>query len=239
MFIKLNFVLLASSFTVVVQSVRRVCFFATSWTAARRAPLFPTTSWGLLKFISIELVTLLNHLIFCHPLLLLPSIFPSIRVFSSESVLSIKWPKYCSFSFSVSPSNQYSGLISFRIEWFKLCPSFPYLQIGLHIIYRFPSKTQLRPDVSWLDVNTLCLRIGCKNHWLISFLSRSPLGLPWCLNNKESACNVEGPDLILGSGRFPGEKNGNALQYSCLGYPRGRGAWRATVHRIAELDMTE
>ena len=182
---------------------------------------------------------LLNHLIFCHPLLLLPSIFPSIRVFSSESVLSIRWPKYCSFSFSVSPSNQYSGLISFRIEWFKLCPSFPYLQIGLHIIYRFPSKTQLRPDVSWLDANTLCLPIGYKNHWLISFLPWSPLGLPWCLDSKESACNVEGPDLILGSGRFPGEKNGNALQYSCLGYPRGRGAWRATVHRIAELDMTE
>ena len=134
------------------------------------APLFPTISWGLLKFISTELVMLLNHLIFCHPLLLLPSIFPSIRVFSNELALSIRWPEYCSFSFSVSPSNQYSGLISFRIEWFDLRPSFPYLQIGLHITSVFPSKTQLRPDVSWLEANTPCLPIGCKNHWLISFL---------------------------------------------------------------------
>ena len=76
--------------------------------------------WSLLKLMSIELVMPSNHLILCHPLLLLPSIFPSIRVFSNESVLSIRWPKFWSFSFSISPSNEYSGLICFRIDWFDL-----------------------------------------------------------------------------------------------------------------------
>ena len=77
-------------------------------------------SQSLLKFMSIESVLLSNHVILCHPLLLLPSIFPSIRVFSKESVLPIRWPKYWSFSFSISPSNEYSGLVSFRIVWFDL-----------------------------------------------------------------------------------------------------------------------
>ena len=79
-----------------------------------------TNSWGVFKLMSIELVMSSNHLILCHPLLLPPSIFPSIRVFSSESVLHIRWPKYWSFSFSISPSNDYSGLISFRMDWLDL-----------------------------------------------------------------------------------------------------------------------
>ena len=85
-------------------------------------PVFPafTISWSLLKLMSIESVMPSNHLILCHPLLLLPSVFPSIRVFSNESVLHIRWPKYWSFSFSVSPSNEYSGLISFRMDWLDL-----------------------------------------------------------------------------------------------------------------------
>ena len=90
----------------------------TPWTAARQASLSITNSQSLLKFMSIESVMPSNHFIHCHPLLLLPSIFPSIRVFSSESVLCIRWPKFWSFSFSVSPSNEYSGLIFFRIDWF-------------------------------------------------------------------------------------------------------------------------
>ena len=93
---------------------------ATPWTAAGQASLSITNSRNLLKLISIESVMPSNHLILCHPLLLLPSIFPSIRVFSSESVLRIRWPKYWSFSFSISPSNEYSGLISFRMNWFYL-----------------------------------------------------------------------------------------------------------------------
>ena len=93
---------------------------ATPWTAAGQASLSITNSRNLLKLISIESVMPSNHLILCRPLLLLPSIFPSIRVFSSESVLRIRWPKYWSFSFSISPSNEYSGLISFRMNWFYL-----------------------------------------------------------------------------------------------------------------------
>ena len=90
------------------------------WTAARQAPLFIANSWNLLKLVSIESVMLSNQLILCHPLLLLPSSFLSIRVFSSESALCIRWPKYWSFSFSISPSNEYSGLISFRMNWLDL-----------------------------------------------------------------------------------------------------------------------
>ena len=105
---------------VAVQPLSRVWLFATPWTAACQAPLSITNSWSLLKFTPIELVMPSNHLILCHPLLLLPSIFPSIRVFSSDSVLCIGWSKYWSFSFSISPSNEYSGLISFRMDWFDL-----------------------------------------------------------------------------------------------------------------------
>ena len=93
---------------------------ATPWTAARQASLSITNPPSLLRLMSIELVMPSNHLILCHPLLLLPSIFPSIRVFSSESVLHIRWPKYWSFSFSISPCNEYLGLISFRIVWLDL-----------------------------------------------------------------------------------------------------------------------
>ena len=93
---------------------------ATPWTAARQASLSITNSNNLLKLMSIELAMPSNHLILCHPLILLPSIFPSIRVFSNESVLWIRWPKYWSFSFSISASNECSGLISFRMDWFDL-----------------------------------------------------------------------------------------------------------------------
>ena len=88
--------------------------------AAHQAPLSSTISWTLLKFMSIESVMLSNHIILCHPLLLLPSIFPSIRIFSKESILRIRWSKYWSFSCSISPSSEYSGLISFRMDWFDL-----------------------------------------------------------------------------------------------------------------------
>ena len=98
------------------------CFrlFETPWTAARQAFLSITNSWSLFKLMSIKLVMPSNHLILYRPLLLLPSIFPRIRVFSNESVLPIRWPKYWSFSFSISPSNEYSGLISFRMDWLDL-----------------------------------------------------------------------------------------------------------------------
>ena len=103
-----------------VQSLIRVQLFATPWTAAPQASLSITNSWSLLKLMSITSVMPSNHLILCHPLLLPPSIFPSIRLFSNESVLHIKWPRYWSFSFSISPSNKHPGLISFRMDWLEL-----------------------------------------------------------------------------------------------------------------------
>ena len=103
-----------------VQSLSCVRLFATPGTAAHQSSLSISNSRRLLRLMSIELVMPSNHLIFCHPLLLLPSIFPNIRVFSNESALGIRWPKYWSFSFSISPSNEHPGLISFRMDWLDL-----------------------------------------------------------------------------------------------------------------------
>ena len=103
-----------------VQSLSHIWLFATPWTAARQASLSIINSRSLLKLMSIESVMPSNHVIFCYPLLLLPSIFPSIRVFSNESALRIRWPKYWNFSFNISPFNEYSGLISFRMDWLDL-----------------------------------------------------------------------------------------------------------------------
>ena len=117
--ISIEWVMSNNQFTL-VQSLSRVQLFVTPWTTARQASLSITNSWSLLQFVSIESVMPSNHLILCHPLLLLPSIFPSIRVFSNESALGIRWPKYQSFSFNISPSNEHPGLISFRMDWLDL-----------------------------------------------------------------------------------------------------------------------
>ena len=106
-------------YTVQFSSVAQSCPFATPWTAACQASLSITNSWSLFKLMS-ESVMPSNHLTLCHPLFLLPSTLPTIRVFSNESVLHIRWPKYWSFSFSISPSNEYSGLISFMMDWLDL-----------------------------------------------------------------------------------------------------------------------
>ena len=107
-----------------VQSLPHVQLFVTPQTAARQASLSITNFWSLLNLMSIESLTPSNHLILCHPHFLLPSIFPSIKVFSNESVLRIRWPKYWSFNFSISPCNEYLGLISFRMDWLDL-PAVP------------------------------------------------------------------------------------------------------------------
>ena len=104
-----------------VQSLSRIQLFVVPWTAACQASLSITNPRSLLKLMSIKLVMPSNYLIICHPLLLLPSIFPSIRVFSNESVLHIRWPRYWSFSFNICPSNEYSEMISFRIDWLDPC----------------------------------------------------------------------------------------------------------------------
>ena len=103
-----------------VQLLSRILLFVTPWTAACQPSLFITNSWSLLKLRSVESVMPSNYLILCRPLLLLPSIFPSIRVFSDESALRIRWPKYWSFSFNISPSKEHRGLISFRMDWLDL-----------------------------------------------------------------------------------------------------------------------
>ena len=123
--------LLVSFIIVVFESRSWVRLFLTPWTAARQPPLYPTLSQNLLRSVSIELMMPSNYLILCCPLLLLPSLFPSIRVFSNEPALWVRWPEFWSFSFSISPSNDYSGLISFRIVWFDLLA----LQVKTQQIY--------------------------------------------------------------------------------------------------------
>ena len=148
----------------VVQSLSRVWLFATLWTTASHASLSLTISQNLLKLISIGLEMLLNHLILCCPLLL-PLIFPSIRVFSNESTVPIKWPRYWTCMFSISPSNEHSGLISFKIEWWSPCcprdsqKSFLVLQfksvnsLALSLLY----KTSFQyPSTLWY-----CVRLKC------------------------------------------------------------------------------
>ena len=123
-----------------VQLLSRFWLFETPRPAARHASLFITNSQSLLKLMSIESVMPSNHLILCHLLLLPPSIFPSIRLFTNESVLHIWWPKYWSFSFSISPSNEYSGLISFRIDWLDLLA----VQGNLKSLLHYSSKASIR-----------------------------------------------------------------------------------------------
>ena len=118
----LKFVIIALSVnSFQFSSVAQLCLtLCNSWTAARQASLSITNSWNLFKLMFIESVMPSNHLILCHPLLLTPSIIPSIRIFSNESALCIRWPNYWNFSFSISSSNEYSGLISFRMDWLYL-----------------------------------------------------------------------------------------------------------------------
>ena len=123
-----------------VQSLSHVWPFETPWTAAHQASLSITNSQSLLKLMSIKLVMSSNHLILCHPLLLLPSILPRIRGFSNESVLPIRWSKYWSFSFNISPSSEYSGLISFRIYWIDLLEVQGTLK---HLLQHHSSKTSV------------------------------------------------------------------------------------------------
>ena len=125
-----------------------VQLFAAPWTAASQVSLSITSSPSLFKLMSIKLVMPSNHLILCHSLLLLPSIFPSIRVFSSESILHIRWPNYWSFSFSISPSNEYSGLISFRIDWFDLLAVQTSRKTSISVLLTTP-----KPLTVWITTN--------------------------------------------------------------------------------------
>ena len=145
-----------------VQSLSHIRLFATPWTAARQASLSITNSWSLLWLTSIESVMPSNHLILCCPLLLLPSIFPSNRVFSNKSVLHIRWPKYWSFSFSISPSNEYSGLVSFRMDWLDL---FAVQGTLKSLLQHHSSKSIISSALSFLSGPTLTsIHDYWKNH---------------------------------------------------------------------------
>ena len=172
-----------------VQLLSNVQLFVTSWTEAGQASLSITNSQSILKLTSIASVMPSNHLILCRPLLLLPLIFLSIRTFSIESPLGIRWPKYWSFSFNISPSNEYSGLISFRIDWFDLIAVQGTLQ-------------ESSPTPQFKSINSLA--------------NASNLGFPCCSAGKESTCNVGDLGLIPGLGRSAGEGNSYPLQYSGL-----------------------
>ena len=199
-----------------VQSLGHVRHFVTPWTVACQASLFVTNSWSLLKLMSINLVMLFNHLILCCPLLLLPLIFPSIRVFSNESVLLIRWPKCWSFSFSISPSSEYSGLISFRIDWFDLlavqgtfksllqlhsskasipwCSSFFMVQLS----HLYISTGKTIAFTLWTFVGkVMSLLFNMLSRFVIAFLSRSKhlliswLQSPFCVifgDQEEKIC---------------------------------------------------
>ena len=144
-----------------VQSLNRVWLFATPWIAACQASLSITNYWSLLKLISIELVMPFSHLILCRPLLLPPSIFPSLRVFSSELALYVRWPKYWSFSFSISPSSEYSGLISSKIDWFDLLAVQGTLKSLLH---HHSSKASSLWSSAFFIVQLTTIHNHWKNH---------------------------------------------------------------------------
>ena len=177
----------------VVQSPGCVQLFVIPWTAVLQASLSFTISRSLLKLMSIESVMPSNHLILCHPLLLLPSIFPSIRVFSNESTVCIKWPKYWSSSFSIRPSNEYLGLISFRIDWFDLLAA----QETLKRVVQKQKDTQ-----DWTKIFKEPLE------------ERSYGGFPGGSDGKESTCQCKRPRFD--PRKIPWRREGYPLQYSCL-----------------------
>ena len=146
-----------------VQSLSRVRLFATPWIAAHQASLSITNSQSILKLTSIRSVMTSSHLILCHPLLLLPPIPPSIRVFSSESTLRMRWPKYWSFSFSISPSNEYSGLISFRMDWLDLLAVQGTLR---SLLQHHSSKASILWHSAFFTVQLTSIHDHWKNHSL-------------------------------------------------------------------------
>ena len=212
------FLLLLPFLTVVVQSLSRVQLFATPWTAARQVSLSFTISWSLLKLMSIESVLPTNQLILGHLLLLLPSIFPSLRVFSSELALRIRWSKYWSFSFSISPSSEYSGLIVFRADWLDLLA----VQGTLKSLLQHHSLTASilqRREKSKIILFRLMLKslspVFSSRNFIVSGLTLKSLiyswGFPGASVVKNMPANAGDSGSVLGLGRSPGEGNSNPL----------------------------
>ena len=174
----------------VAQSLSHIRLFVTPWTAARQTSPSITIARSLLKLMSIESVMASNHLILCCPLLLLPSVFPSIRVFSNESALHIRWPEYWHFSFSISPSHECSGVI-FRIDWFDLLLSKGLSKVFSNTTVQKHQFFGIQPSLQSISHIHAASSVG-----------------------KESACNAGDPGSIPGSGRSAGEGIGYPLQYS-------------------------
>ena len=219
---------------VVDQFLSHIWLFVTPWTAACQASLSFTISQSLLKFMSIESVMPSNYLILCRLLLHLPSIFSSIRVFSNESAIHIRWWKYWSISLSISPSNEYSELISFRIDWFDLLA----VQRTLKSLFQHhSSKVAILQHSAFFIVKlshpymttgktialTIWTFVGKVMSLLFNMLSR--LDFPGGSDGKASAYDAGDLGSIPGLGRSPGEGNGNPLQYSCLENPMEGGTW--------------
>ena len=208
-----------------VQQLSHVRFFLTPWTEAHQASLSINNPQSLLKLMSIELVMSSNHLILCHPLLLLPSIFQSIRVISNESVLHMRWPKYRSFSFSISPSKEYSGLISFRIDWLDLLAvqgTFKSL-----LPYHSSKASSLQHSAffrrrQWQPTPVL---LPGKSHGRRSLVGCCPWGRQE--SDRTDQLHFDFSLLCIGEG------NG-VVQCSCLENPRDRGACWATVYGVAQ-----
>ena len=194
---------------------------ATHWTAACQDSLSITNFQNLLKCMSTESVMTSNHLIFCCPLLLLPSIFPSIRVFFNESVLRIRWPRYWSFSFCISPFNEYSGLISFRMD----C-------LDLHAV----QETFLYSPTLTLVGNGKPLQYSClensidRGSWqaTVHGVTKSRTWQRLTHPHTPTHTHKHTPRQLYGEG------NGNPLQYSCLENPMEWGSWRAIIHGVAK-----
>ena len=164
----------------------------------------------------------LNHLVHCHPFSSYLQSFPASGFFSNESAIHIIWPKYWSFDFSISPSNKYSGLIYFRIDWFDLLT----VQGSLKSLLQHQSS---KPSILW---HSAFFMVTCSHPFMTKGFPGSSIG-------KESACSAGEPGSITRSGRSPVGGYGNPLQYSCLENPMHREPWRATVHELQELDTTE
>ena len=192
-----------------VQSLSHVWLLATSWTAARQASLSIISSQSLLKLMSIESVMPSNHLILCRSLLLLPSIFPSIRVFSNESALHIRWPKYWNFSFSINPSIEYSGLISFQMDWFDLLAVQGTLNSPLRVViynHWYIMVVILLVYGGYYNINGnlfCCFILWCIYLWLLKFrggwchtVSRHKI-LPWNLMFKATLGGLSLPDAFI------------------------------------------
>ena len=209
-----------------------------------------TNAWSLSKLMSIKSAMPSNHLILCHPLLLLPSIFSSIRVFSYESALRIRWSKYWSFGFNISPSNEYPGLMSFRMDWLDLLAVQRTLK---SLLQHHSSKASILQHSAFFMVQHShpYMTTGKSivlTRWTFVEPSRDAIKSTICTNytqlhgfpggsvsKKKSTCSAGDPGSILGFGRSLREENGNPLQYSCLGNFMDRGAWQVTAPGVTRI----